>query len=181
VTNTRLSVLLGSDATEIEPFASRELCRYLEALYGERCAVSEEPLPQADYVFHRSMETNPAGHEVLHGLTDQGVLLKNTTFRGTPGLVVGAGSPIAVLWAVYALVEKLGVRFLLHGDLMPERPPPLPLRLHIRSEPVFPIRWWRTINDFACGPESWGIEDHRKLIDQLAKFKFNRILLYLWP
>ena len=48
-------------------------------------------------------------------------------------------------------------------------------------EPVLPIRQWRVINDFACGPESWGMADYRMLIDQLAKLKFNRIFISIWP
>jgi hypothetical protein len=43
-------------------------------------------------------------------------------------------------------------------------------------EPLLPVRTWRVINDFACGPESWGMSDYRPVIDQLAKLKFNRLL-----
>ena len=41
---------------------------------------------------------------------------------------------------------------------------------------------WRTINDFAIGPEAWGLAEHRAFIRQLAKMKFNRILIsvYAW-
>ena len=48
-------------------------------------------------------------------------------------------------------------------------------------EPALPIRQWRIINDFACGPESWSVADYRPVIDQLAKLKFNRLHFSLWP
>jgi len=182
VRKTRPSVVVGRDAREIEVFAARELCRYLEALYGAGCVPAGEPASGADQVFLvGSRETNPAGPDALPDLSDQAILLRSTTFHDIPALLVGGGSPRAVLWAVYALAERLGVRYLLHGDLLPEKPSALPSRLHTASEPLLPIRWWRTINDFACGPESWGIEDHRRVIDQLAKLRFNRILLSIWP
>ena len=31
------------------------------------------------------------------------------------------------------------------------------------------------------GPASWGIADYRPIIDQLAKLRFNRLLIYIWP
>ncbi|MFQ5734207.1 MAG: hypothetical protein ACE5KM_19905, partial [Planctomycetaceae bacterium] len=42
-------------------------------------------------------------------------------------------------------------------------------------------RSWRTINDFAIGPESWSVADHRRLLGQLAKLKFNRVMLSVYP
>jgi len=129
-----------------------------------------------------SRDTNPAGPGAFPELGEQGILLRNISFRRTPALVVGGGSSEAVLWAVYELAERFGVRYLLHGDLLPKRSEPFPPRgLDVVKEPVFPIRWWRTVNDFAMGPESWGMADHRPVIDQLAKFKFNRLFLSLWP
>ena len=75
---------------------------------------------------------------------------------------------------------------------MPERPLiPDPLyppstgdereEFSVVMEPSLSVRQWRVINDFACGPESWGMADYRPVIDQLAKLKFNRIFLSVWP
>ncbi len=36
------------------------------------------------------------------------------------GLLIGGGSDTATLWAVDELVERSGVRYLLHGDVLPE-------------------------------------------------------------
>jgi len=84
---------------------------------------------------------------------------------------------------VYELVERWGVRYLLYGDVLPEDPGPLILPSEpIVMEPEFRVRQWRVVNDFSCGPESWGMADYRPVLDQLAKLKFNRILvcIYTW-
>ena len=102
---------------------------------------------------------------------------------GKPVLVLGGGSPKATLWAVYELVERWGVRYLLHGDVLPREPGKFRLpQQDVTLEPALTIRQWRVINDFACGPESWGIDDYRPVLDQLAKLRFNRIHLsiYVW-
>ena len=75
-----------------------------------------------------------------------------------------------------------GVQFLLSGDLLPDAPGPLRLPAADRTcTPNLHTRCWRLINDFVCGPESWGLAENRRFIDQLAKHAFNEILLSLWP
>ena len=116
-------------------------------------------------------------------VSDQGIVLKRDRVQDKPALVVGGGSPQATLWAVYELVERWGVRYLLHGDVLPAEPGVLKMPTEdIVREPLLRVRQWRVINDFACGPESWGMADYRPVLDQLAKLKFNRILVstYTW-
>jgi len=74
------------------------------------------------------------------------------------------------------------VRYLLHGDVLPENRAEFRLpEINAVIEPNLQVRQWRVINDFACGPESLGMADYRPVIDQLAKLKFNRILVSLYP
>jgi hypothetical protein len=77
------------------------------------------------------------------------------------------------------LVERWGVRYLLHGDVLPEDPGEFQLpEKDVVLEPLLPVRQWRAVNAFLCGPESWGMADYRPILDQLAKLRFNRILLF---
>lgn len=48
-------------------------------------------------------------------------------------------------------------------------------------EAVFSTCWWRTVDEFAVGPESWGMADHGPVPDRLAKLKFNRLFLSFRP
>jgi hypothetical protein len=97
-------------------------------------------------------------------------------------LVVGGGSPVATLWAAYELGHHFGIRYLLHGDVLPVDPPALKIDgLDIVLEPTLRLRTWRTVNDFAIGPESWGLHEQKRFLKQLAKLKFNRILLAFYP
>ena len=36
-------------------------------------------------------------------------------------------------------------------------------------EPTLRLRTWRTVNDFAIGPESWGLAEQKRFLGQLAK------------
>ena len=68
-------------------------------------------------------------------------MLKRAVLDGKPALIIGGGSPRATLWAVYELVERWGVRYLLHGDVLPD--PRGPFRLPEKDvvlEPLLRVR-----------------------------------------
>ncbi len=183
----KVGIQIGPQACDLERYAAEELAGYLDKLFHVRTKPTAERPEAADCVLLvGTPETNPAMAEALGTqgwpkVSDQGVVLKRTVAEGKPALAIGGGSPAATLWAVYELVERWGVRYLLHGDVLPE--PPGAFRLpetDVVLEPSLRVRQWRTINDFACGPESWGLDEHRRVIDQLAKLRFNRIFVSVW-
>ena len=183
-----VSVVLGEDAPKLEQFAAAELCRYLKSLYGLNIQPAAAPDKSAEMtLLVGSPQTNSAvrtslGPDGWPTVSDQGIVLKRAKLDGKPALVVGGGSPRATLWAVYELVERWGVRYLLHGDVLPEKPGKFRLPdQDLVLEPVLRVRQWRVVNDFANGTEGWGMADYRPFCDQLAKLKFNRLLLTTWP
>ncbi|MEO5803723.1 MAG: alpha-glucuronidase family glycosyl hydrolase [Verrucomicrobiota bacterium] len=233
-----VAVLIGQDATPLENFAARELCGYLDKLFGIQVKPAATIPSSANEIFLiGNPETNPLiSKKEFPKMSDQGVVLKSVKVGNRSVVIVGGGSPRATLWAVYALAEKWGVRFLLHGDVFPapagrtgHRPVPsgdsalgtgktpelfrasvsnvnvlripsgqwpdgtggspvLPITskfkmpsLNFQEEPALRVRQWRVLNEHAMGPIAWGIADYRPVIDQLAKLRFNRLLLYIWP
>ena len=181
-----VSVVVGSNAPPLERYAAVELCRYLGRLFGLRVEPQETNPPQKQVsLLVGSPRTNSATREALRGsklsLGPQGIALKKVSFRGQPALVIAGGSPASTLWAVYELVERWGVRYLLHGDVLPPAGSFELPELNLVLEPKLTVRQWRVANEFAAGPISWGIADYRSLIDQLAKLKFNRLFVYMWP
>ena len=185
--DTPVAVIISENALELERFAAEQLCDYLEKLFGIQTRPVSNMSVEAEAVF---LVGNLATDVAVQGtmeentfppISEQGFILHRASCQGRPSLVVRGGSPRATLWAVYELVERWGVRYLLHRDILPE-----PSTFHLPDvevvmEPTLSVRQWRVINDFACGPESWGMADYRPVLDQLAKLKFNRILLSIWP
>jgi hypothetical protein len=82
------------------------------------------------------------------------------------------------LWAVAEFGHSLGIRSLLYGDLDPVNPPEFRLSgYNTIIEPAVRYRAWRTMDRFAIGPESWGLTEHKQYLRQLAKQKYNRIII----
>ena len=183
---TRAHVVIDRNAPELEQFAASELGRYLVECFDAEVSIRNETDISAEVVFLvGSPATNPAvqmaaSRRPFPEVSEQGLVLRRLTYGGRRAFIVGGGSPAATLWAVYELAQRWGVRFLIHGDVIPRRQSLWLPNVNEVMEPEFPIRQWRVVNDFACGPESWGIADYRPVLDQLAKLKFNRIYVALY-
>ena len=107
-------------------------------------------------------------------VSDQGQVLKSTR----SGLIVGGGSPVATLWAASELSYRFGVRHLLHGDALPIEKPALKLDgINVVIEPLVKVRAWDAFSDQAQSALSWPLEDHARLIPQLARLKFTHLIL----
>ncbi|NUQ64277.1 MAG: hypothetical protein HUU20_17545 [Pirellulales bacterium] len=184
----KVALRIGTEAGELQRFAAQELSSYLKRLFDVDAAPETAGVADADvHLLVGTPRSHPAvakalGKDGWPQVTDQGIVLKRATLDGKPALVIGGGSEAATMWAVYELVEQWGVRYLLHGDVLPKTPRAFRLPdSDVVLEPNLRVRQWRTVNDFACGPESWGLDEQRRVIDQLAKLKFNRIFVSIWP
>ena len=181
-----LRIVVGPNAPALERFAASELQRYLRILFGPTVPVVEDAAGRpAHAVLIGSPQTNPAiaSSGLARGwpsTSDQGIVLRGGAAEQT--WAVGGGSPVATMWAVYELVERLGVRYLLSGDVFPDDPGPLRIPdLDEHVEPVFTERIWRLMNDEPHGPEMWSLAECRRVIDQIAKMKMNGIFFLTYP
>lgn len=187
IAGPNVDVIVGAKAPELERFAAGELADQLKKLFEAEVRVSEQmPDRAGPLILIGSPATNAALKplaETWPKLTDQGHLVRSVKLGDRKALVVGGGSPVATLWAAYELGHHFGIRYALYGDMLPgEAPPKFELEgINILLEPSLRVRTWRTINDFAIGPESWGLAEHELVIKQLAKLKFNRLMLAFYP
>jgi len=182
-----VTVIVAKNAPELEQFAARELSTQFKRLFDANVNLtSDVPNDAGPFVLLGSPKTNPAINVVLSDkwpeVSDQGVVLRSVRHKDKQALVVGGGSPAATLWAVYELGYRFGVRYLLREDIYPNTPIPLQLDdFDTVEEPELRTRTWRTVNDFPIGPESWPLKDHKRLLGQLAKLKFNSAMLSVYP
>ena len=106
-------------------------------------------------------------------------------------VVVAGADSTATLYAVYTMLEALGVRFRIGGDVIPRG-----LRGH-RLAPVLASgrsfatrREWQSPNmalrgsqpffDFPAGPDWWGTEEYKWFMEQISKQKMNFLGLHTY-
>lgn len=183
----KVPIVTGAEAPPQEALAARELAAQFRTLFDiEPVLVTSLPAEAKAVVLVGGPKSNPAVKGVVGEdwpkLSDQGFVLRSFRDGDRRGLIVAGGSPVATLWAAYELGHRYGIRYLLREDVYPVTPLPLKLDGYdVVMEPTFPTRAWQTIDEFAHGQESWGLDAHRRLLKQLAKMKFNRITLSIHP
>lgn len=166
-----VTIVTGADAPELERYAASELSGLLKTLFQAEVTLSAGKAPDGagNLIFLGTPQSQPAVKAAFPAdLGTQGHLVKSTP----AGLVIGGGSPVAALWAVYDFGYANGMRYLTGGDFRPIAAPVFTLSGYdVAMKPTREIRAW------AVTQTSWGVADHEKLLRQLAKMKFNAVIL----
>lgn len=153
--------------------AAREIQRYLYARSGVLAPITTR---------------RPAAGEAIV-LAIDGTLGEESFALTTSGdgesrvLEIRAGGPTGALYGAYRFAERLGVRFALHGDILPDEPlawDGLP-DLEEEHSPLFPLRGVQPFHDFPEGPDWWDRDDYRAHLSQLAKLRMNFLGLHCYP
>ncbi|MBI4326689.1 MAG: hypothetical protein HY674_15710 [Chloroflexi bacterium] len=187
------AMVCAPNASPLETLAAREVRRYVYQRTGELLPspTARRParLPGNSIVIGRKDRDHVAA--VLHdqpvrtavaALQAQQFLLKTILIEGRRVLLVLGGDDVGTLYGAYRLAECLGVRFYLHGDVIPDEPIRFELpNLDEQGKPLFGLRGIQPFNNFPFGPDWWTMEDYKAHIAQLAKMRMNFIGFHCYP
>lgn len=162
-----LRVVCATNATPLERLAAAEVVRYTYLRTGKAPVMGD---------------VDHGGPVVL--LRRDASLLGPQEFTITTSghrITLTGGDDVAVLYGAYRLAELLGVRFYLHGDVIPdERLKELPV-LNETGKPLFAVRGIQPFHDFMEGPDWWNQDDYLAYLSQLAKLRMNFLGLHCYP
>ncbi len=162
-------IICPADAPPNVRLAAKEVRRYVYLRSGELARIQGEPANGPTVTMALMIDTALAAEQYR---------LKTT---GTT-LTIAGGSPTAVLYGAYDFAEQLGVRFYLHGDVIPDDRIPWVLpQLDETHQPLFTIRGIQPFHDFEEGPDWWNQDDYLAYLSQLAKMRMNFIGLHTYP
>ena len=193
---------LAAKVTIVEPagtelpehLAAKEIRRYLYLRTGHPVEIvpagSEKPLGTCIVVGHKGrpivdaiVKGTPQLAESVRSLRPQQYLLKTVSPDADKSvLLVVGGDSIGALYGAYRLAEHLGVRFYLHGDVVPDEKIDLRLPdLDERGQALFKTRGIQPFHDFPEGPDWWNTDDYKAIIGQLPKLRMNFFGLHTYP
>lgn len=111
------------------------------------------------------------------GLEPEGFIIQTIDIDAQPTVVIGGNNEASTMYAAYEFLERLGMAFQITGDIIPQSRPDLKLPdANVRMESALKNRGLH-IRHFVM---PWmGLDDFRRLIDQMAKLKFN-YLEFFW-
>lgn len=137
------------------------------------------------YVYLRTGTLLPvAGRDGNIALTIDPTLSKQEYRLKSDGvaLAISGGSDVAVLYGAYAFAEKLGVRFYLHGDVVPDEKIPFAIpRLDETHSPLFALRGVNPWGSHPFGFDAWSADDYKAIFTQLAKMRMNFLGVHSYP
>ncbi len=182
-------IVVASDASANEQLAAREIRRYAYLRTGELLPITWRPDAQSAIVvghgksaWLQGLVTEATLGARLGALKPQEYWLKTATVSKKPVLLVAGGDDTAVLYAAYRLAENLGVRFYLHGDVVPDAQTKLELpTLDEKAAPLFALRGIQPFHDFPEGPDWWNRDDYLAILSQLPKLRMNFFGLHTYP
>ena len=189
--NSTFAITCPKDASTAETLAAREIRRYLYLRTESMLPiVSDDAMPKAggiviarkDRPVLAAAGLDKTLQSAIAALGDEDYLLQTVDLpAGRYVLAVGGGDK-GVLYAAYRLAEHFGVRFYLHGDLIPDQRIALKLPdLSDRGKPLFSVRGIQPFHDFPEGPDWWNLDDYKQVLSQLPKLGMNFVGLHTYP
>jgi len=173
------TIVVPKGASYAVTLAAKEVRRYVYLRTGRLLPILETTgaLPEkGDIIRMETLRTAP------DALPPEGYLLKTAPRDNRRVLQIGGGSDVAVLYGAYDFAEKLGVRFYLHGDVIPDERTALVIPpLDETHKPLFELRGIQPFHDFFEGPDWWNTDDYKAYASQLAKLRMNFIGLHNYP
>ena len=189
---SQAAIIVGENPGELSRLAARELQKYLRTLSGAEipivrdAQISSLPArqtlilvgdPRSNHAVRQAAQANRVSFE---GLKPEGFVIKTGRLKDHPVVVVGGNDDASCLYASYDLVERLGVTFLLTGDIVPPPNGNLVIpSLDLRKEPAFARRGFLLQDGGYENLTMFSFQDYTRLIDQMAKMKCN-YLQFWW-
>ncbi len=186
-------IVAPKNASQQEALAAREIRRYLYLRTGQLLSIYEGAsaapkmadaimVGQKDRPFIKAAARTARLDEAVASLAAQQYLLKTIDLAAHKTVLVCGGDDLGTLYAAYRLAEHLGVRFYLHGDVVPDTRMELQLPiLDERSAPLFELRGIQPFHDFPEGPDWWNQDDYLAILSQLPKLRMNFFGLHTYP
>ena len=126
--------------------------------------------------------TDGALKAAVQGLAAEQYLIRTIRRRDRSVVLVAGGDPTGTLYGAYRLAEQMGVRFSMHGDVIPDQPmaPAFAVGDEL-GKPLFDRRGIQPFHDFPEGPDWWNVDGYKAILGQLPKMRMNFFGLHTYP
>jgi hypothetical protein len=174
------AIAIRQGASELESLAANEIRRYVYLRTGKVLPVKRGVI-SGDRIVVACRNAKFCG-ELGSGLGPQQFTLRTATAEGRRVWWVVGGDEVGTLYGAYRFAEKLGIRFGVDEDVVPDEPlgggwP----EMNETGKPRFALRGLQPFHDFSVGPDWWNLQDYQNVLSQMAKLRMNFIGLHTYP
>lgn len=187
-----VEIIRDVQASALEQFAAREIRRYVYVrtgvVLGVRTAPSDTASAPLIVVGNKDRDaitqrvTDSALRDTIAQLGPEQYVMRTVPEGDREVHLLVGGDDVGTLYAAYQFAERLGVRFYLHGDVVPDERIPLALpTLNSDGKPLFKTRGVQPFHDFPEGPDWWDADAYKAVLAQLPKLRMNFFGLHTYP
>ena len=182
----QVAIFVSQGATPLENLAAAELSKYLQLLYPENgFRVTNRPPGAGTFIQLGTPESFPELRQhVPKGELAQpdSFVVTNTRKGDAPGGIIVGADPRATLYAVYALLERLGYGFYLSYDAhpRPRKGPFRPDEWRLADAALTPERIVFNWHNFLSGCSGWNLPEWKLWIGQAVKMRFSSIMVHAY-
>lgn len=188
----RTVIVLPQEASKQETLAAKEVRRYIYLRTGkllEIRAVNSIPEKGKSFILlgekNRNIFQEPLFQNIrqeIKDLSSENYLLRTIHSAGKKIFLITGGDPSGTLYGAYEFAETIGIRFYLHGDVVPDEKAKFVFpELSKCGKPLFETRGIQPFHDFPEGPDWWTMDDYKAILSQLPKLKMNFIGFHTYP
>lgn len=186
---SQISIVSPTGASTLERLAAKEVQRYLYVRTGKAFAIQQAPgeSKQAVYVAKNSWQywdaiNSTEFQKTISNLKDSDYLIHTIQKGRSKTICIVGGGDSGVLYGAYRFAEALGIRFGLHGDVVPDgwMKASLPT-VNEQASPLFRIRGIQPFHDFPEGPDWWNEGEYKSILAQLPKLGMNFFAMHCYP
>ncbi len=186
--NTKFPVIYYSkDGHFQEQLAAKELRRYIYLRTSNLCEIKQvSAFPATDNAIIIASKMSKLLNNIpvdSENLSEEEFLINTLNHQDNKTIVICGGDPLGTLYGAYRFCEHLGIRFYLHGDVIPDQQITnfqLP-DIDETRKPLFAIRGILPFHDFPVGPDWWQADDYKAYLGQMTKMRMNMIALHCYP
>ena len=170
------AIVCDAAASSVQKLAARELRRYVYVCTGEKLPIIAELRAAKDVLLiDIDAQLDKEQYRLKTTIEDRGDHKRKI-------LRISGGSDVAVLYGVYHFAERLGVRFYLHGDVVPDAQTRFAVpEIDETHKPLFDRRGIQPFHDFPEGPDWWNVDAYKAILAQLPKLRMNFLGLHCYP
>jgi hypothetical protein len=184
-----IAIVAAGGADFQTALAARELRRYLYVRTGRLAKISPTLpeqgqavlLAQKDDAILKSVWSAQKQSD-LDDLAAQQYLIRTIKTEALKMTCIVGGDDTGVLYGAFRFCEHLGIRYYLHGDVIPDHRlmGALP-EINEAGKPLFDVRGILPFHDFPEGPDWWSRDDYLGVVSQLARLRMNFIGMHCYP
>ncbi len=191
---TPITIVYSSQASGVESLAAKEIRRYLYLRTGKLLPIVRYDrnrdfktglivIGRKDRdIIRRIQDNNAVLASSITALKPQHYQIKTLKSMNKPVVLICGGDEFGTLYGAYRFIEHFGVRFYLHGDVLPDKKISLKMPdLDEQGKPLFELRGIHPFHDFPEGPDWWNVDDYKAVLAQLPKLRMNFFGLHCYP